>query len=117
MKRLLCWSICLWVVSSPPVVAGGWWSVAGTNTFGGMSRSTQAQEAVPANHQPPATSHLPCTDSSPTCLNALGDLAVQNGREIAVVKQADCLAKENAVDQLAASGGVESVGGGLAHCS
>ncbi len=88
MKRLLWWCICFLVVGSPPVVAGGWWSVAGTNTFGDTSRSTQAPAATPANHQPPATSHLRCTDSSPICLQTLGDLAVQNNREIAILEQA-----------------------------
>ncbi len=95
MRNLLWWCIWLQVVGSLSVVAGGWWSVAGTNTFGNTSRSTQAQEATPANHQPPATNHyLPCTDSSPTCLQMLGDIAVQNSREIAVLAQAIKLQKK-----------------------
>lgn len=99
MKRLLWWCICLWVVDSPLQVVSGQWSVVGITAFGDKVpsralRNRQVQEIPPTGHRPPITDHLPCQDSSPTCLNALGDLAVQNSREMAVVKQAIALQKK-----------------------
>jgi inner membrane protein len=100
-----------WSVVGEATVVGGQWSVAGNTTVVGgqwlvIGKNTPSSPATdlrqPAtNHRPPATSspppatsHLPCSDSSPTCLNTLGDLAVENSREIAVLEQAIAVQKK-----------------------
>ena len=47
-----------------------------------------------ANRELPTANALPCLSSAPTCLQALGNLAVQNSREIAVLEQAITLQKK-----------------------
>jgi Outer membrane efflux protein len=93
MRSLLCWCICWWVVGSPAVVAGGWWSVAGEEKMvSSRCQKTVAPGAIDSHL--PATNHLPCQDSSPACLQTLGDLAVQHSREITVMEQAIQLQKK-----------------------
>jgi hypothetical protein len=103
-------------VAGTAEVAGSRWSVMGQKTvvpgamdslqpatshqppatpiFPATSHQPPATQSPIPSHQPPTTSHLPCTDASPTCLNTLGNLAVQNNREIAVVEQAIALQKK-----------------------
>jgi hypothetical protein len=108
MRNLLWWCICLllnsgvvsgqWSVVGNTTVVGGQWSVIGKNTPSSPAahlRQPATDHRLPTtSSQSPPTSHLPCTDSSPTCLAMLGDLAVQNSREMAVVKQAIALQKK-----------------------
>jgi hypothetical protein len=85
------------VAGSQALVAGDRWSVAGAKFFENTGASyvrqnTQGHQST--DHRPPTTGHLPCSDSSPACLQTLGDLAVQHSRELAVLKQAIQLQKK-----------------------
>lgn len=99
MRSLWLLCICLLVVGSQHLVAGGRWSVVGKKALGervtsSTPRYTQIQGQPATSHQSPTTGHLPCQDSSPTCLQTLGDIAVKNSRELAVLQKAITLQKK-----------------------
>jgi hypothetical protein len=80
IKRLLC--CCIWLFISKGVVACQL-PIASAQT---KTPKTSGQQTT--NHQPPTTNHqLPCLTSEPDCLQILGDLAVHNNRELALLEQ------------------------------
>jgi hypothetical protein len=94
MKRLLCWCIWLLVIENGQLRIDNF---AATQIPVFIAPQSTLRPLHPKfsilNFQLPINT-LPCTDSSPTCLNALSDLAVQNSRELVVLEQAIQLQKK-----------------------
>lgn len=96
MKSLLWWCICLLVDGSRHTVDGrtGELHPKSIATLY-LPAASQQQKTPPKNYRLPTTDYrLPCQDSSPAGLETLGDLAVENSREIAVLEQAIQLQKK-----------------------
>lgn len=83
MKRLLCWCICWFVSSQLSVVRG---QLPSPSLLYPIAKTVSLQNR---NNGLLTTDHgLPCQNSSPACLNTLSDWAVQNNRELRVLKEA-----------------------------
>lgn len=94
MKRLLWWCIWLLLIENGQLRIDSYAAVAPPVSRGLVRAQRMPQSLLSTLNYQLSINALPCSDSSPTCLQTLGDLAVQNSREIAVLKQAIALQKK-----------------------